>query len=460
VIPIEDFFVDDIHARVLEDTFHAYRKKYRMFQLDEMVRQGFLDETNVTKVRAFYSDSERTTDAEKDKQFTPDMSLQDDMSMRTLYFGYMRYRPEGETQANLYQCVYHRAARTPLSLRKAAWEPAVDASPIRLVRIGKKPGELFGTGIVRRLAALQEMADSAINAHLALNKLAANPPFTYRADSAFGRYLDKNGPTGIRAGMGIPSLSVGQQRDVDILQFPNPGLNIQDVRVSNDMASQATYSEESIGSPTAGRKTLGQFQVEVHKGTIRLRLDLTDFAYDMSELLTMYYSMVCAYKIRPAGIIAIESNGKLIAADEIPASDVSQAVLMELVPMLQSGQIRPEEYELVDREIGDMLTNGRIPAAIRDDLSITLTGTRIIADKVAEIEMMHQFTPFIMSPGMTELLQQDSYINYHVRQLGHAMGFTDMAKRIPADPGKFMDPAQRNLALMPFMETFRQQSTV
>lgn len=460
VIPLEDFFVDDINAKTVDEIGLAYRKRYRMYELDEMARDGFLDQGAVDKIRKFVSDREKPTNEEKDKHFNPDASLQEDMAQRTIYYGYMRYRPMGAMGATLYQVIYHRASQTPLAVRPSPYSDAFDGPNLELLRIGKTSDSLFGRGIPRRLAAQQEMGDNAINNHLALNNLAANPPFQYRANSPFGKYLERVGRFGIRAGVGIPTMSAPDQGDVAPMKFENPGLNLTDVNLANQFASQATYTEEAIGATSAGRKTLGQFQVEVHKGTIRLRLDLADFAYDASRLLTKYYAMMCAYKIIPAGVVEIEESGKLLGAYEVPRDEVRESIEASLVPMLMSGEIPPQDMAQVDSELWESLTHGRIPSAIRNDLTISLSGTRIIADKIAELEMLNQLSAYILAPGMLEVLAQDDYANFHIRSIIRQMGLDSIEKRIPQPPGRHMDPQARDAALAPFQQTFQRLSTV
>lgn len=459
-VQLEDVFVDDLNARSVDEVGLAYRKRYRMYELDEMARGGYLDQEAVEKIRKMLSDRERSTPDEKDKGFNPDTGLQVDMSQRTVYVGYMRYRPMGAPSSMLYQCIYHRSSQTPLALRQAPFSDAFDGPNCELVRVGKLAKSIFGRGIPRRLAAVQEMADNAINNHLAVNNLAANPPYQYRANSPFGRYIERNGRFGIRAGVGIPTMGQPDKGDVAPLQFDNNGLNLNDVSVANQFASQATYTEEAIGANSAGRKTLGQFQVEVHKGTIRLRQDLADFSYDMSRLLTKYYAMMCAYKLKPQGIIEVEPGGKLLAAKTVEREEARQVVMDALAPMLIGQMLQPQDFALVEEEIQEMLTHGRIPSGVRPDMGISLSGTKIIADKISELEMLMQFGAFIMTPGMMEVLAQDEYINYHVRSIGNTMGFRDMAKRIPPMPNSQMATQDRNAALQPFQETFARMSTI
>lgn len=460
LIPIEDVFIDDLSAKSIEEVGFSYRKRYRMYELQDMADAGYLDKEAVEKMRKQLADRERPTGEEKDKNFNPDLGLQREMSSRTVYTGYMRFKPEGEPDAKLYQCIYHRSSRVPLALRESPYQDAFDGPNADFVRVGRMSDSILGRGIPRRLAAVQEMADNAINNHLAVNNLAANPPYQYRANSPFGRFIEQNGRFGLRGGIGIPTAGPPDQGDVAPLKFENNGLNMNDVSVANQFASQATYTEEAIGSQSAGRKTLGQFQVEVHKGTIRLRMDLADFSYDMSRVLTKYYAMMCAYKIKPQGIVEIEPGGKLLGVKDIDAKEVQQAVMESLMPMLMSQEIQPQEFGDVDAEISGMFTNGRIPSAIRPDMTISLSGTKIIADKIAELEMLMQFGSFVMTPGLMDVLAQSRYVNYHVRSIANTMGFKDTDKRIPPPPNGEMPQPQLDQALGPYQEARARMSTV
>jgi hypothetical protein len=90
-------------------------------------------------------------------------------------------------------------------------------------------------------------------------------------------------------------------------------------------------------------------------------------------------------------------------------------------------------------------------------LTIHLTGTKVIADKAAELEMLGELTPLILQ-GL-ELAHQDSYWNYHMRSIIEAMGFKDVEKRIPPDPGQTLDdPAARSQLSAPLADTLSRSS--
>lgn len=462
LVMMENFFVDRISANDLRHTFCAYREKKRWYQLDELAQDGYLDKEGVEKLRSYTSASaDDQIPEEEEKRFNEDSFWEEESVLHTIWTAYMRYRPKGEKRAVIYEVVFHRESRTVLALRVNPYSRAFDAPPLGLLRVGKTPNYLFGRGIVRRLAPIQHMADNSLNNHLALNNLAANPPFVYDATSAFGQFLERNGARGLRPGIGIPAIGDLGRNGIHPVMMPNPGLNLQDFNVFHQFASEATYTEEAIGS-SSDRKTLGQFQIEVQRGTIRLRLDLTDLAYDYAHFMTMYWAMVNAFKIAPAGIVEVEKGGKLIASRSI-GRDELQGVIQPLIErLMQSGQIDMFDLDyqtLLDQEINALLTADSIPSSRRQDLSISLTGTRIIADKVAELQLLFQLTPYITT--MIDAARQDSYYNYHLRTIIEAMGFKDVNRRIPRDPGTYIqDPMQRQEATAAMNSLYSSMSAI
>lgn len=458
-IPLEDIVVDDPSALNVDGIALAYRKRYRMYELAEMAEAGYIDQAAFERLSAFTSDRDSKTISEEAAKFTPEEVTQfpdNDMGQRTVYVGYMRYRQIGEMRASLFQCMWHRSANEMLMIRKEPYGRAFDGPNFDLARIGVGDG-LFGVGIPERLAALQEFTDNAFNSHIALNNLAANPPGYVREGSALDGWLARNARFGVRGGTMIRSRDMDQP-DLKLFEFPNNGLNIRDIDIANQMGSQATFTEEAIGAPTPGRRTLGQYQGETMKGTIRLRKDLGDFASDWARILQKYWAMVVAYKIIPAGVIEVEQGGKLVAAQEIPADEVKKVITNVLTPMLGNGFIAQEDWEEVELEIQDMLTEGRIPSVRRSDLTISLAGTRVIADQLSEIEMEREFLGLALTPGIMDLAEGDQRINYILRSYGRKLGLKDMDKRLPAEPTQNMEPGQRNSLLTPFAETERTRS--
>lgn len=454
IIRLEHFYVDRIAVPNLKHTFCAFQFRERYYTLEEWAEQDYIDQIALDEIRALNSANATRTFEEEEAEFEEfNFAMQEENAVYRLYEGYMRFRPAGESKSEIYQCIWSPEYKKPLSIRKNPVREAFDAPPLKLVRIGKQPGNLFGRGIMRRLNAEQRMSDNGINNHLAMNNLAASPPFMYRMHSPFGKALDKKT---LKPGQGIATIGAPGDGDVKILEFPNNGLALQEVDIANAFADKATYTEEAIGT-SAGRKTLGQFRVEVQRGSMRLKLDLGDFAYDMADLMTMVWAMVNAYKISADGVVEVEEGGKFLGSKQIEGYEAYQVMDEILSGMIDSGQVREDELQEIMQSFPDRLTAGIIPSARRGDLTISLTGTKVIADKAAELEMLFELTPYITS--LLEGARQDSYLNYHLRTIVEAMGFKDAAKRIPDDPGVIIDdPIQRQQLTQPFNEMLNKSS--
>src|SRR5690606_40281203 len=89
-------------------------------------------------------------------------------------------------------------------------------------------------------------------------------------------------------------------------------------------------------------KTLGQFRVEVQRGTMRIHLDLGDLAYDLSTLFTMLWSMAVCYKVVPAGVVEVEEGGRFLAARDIERSEIEEVMDALVVERFNAGDLNPE----------------------------------------------------------------------------------------------------------------------
>jgi hypothetical protein len=457
IIKLENFFVDRVAVSNLKHVFCGYEERIPYYQLEEMADSGLLDRDALESIRESHSAAFIRTEEEAEANFFESShAFQEETAVHKIHYCYMRFRAAGEVKAQIYEAVWSEQWKKILAVRPNSVRAAFDHPPIAMHRIGKSPRYLFGRGIMRRLSPIQNMADNAINSHLALNNLAASPPFVYKQHSPFGRLMQSK--RRIVPGVGIPSLGAPDQGDVKMLEFRNPGLSLQDIGVAQSFADRATYTEEAIGS-SSDRKTLGQFRVEVQRGTMRVRLDLGDLAYDAAQTLTMMWAMMVKYKIVPAGIVEVEEGGKYLSAKDITEEELTEVMDSLVMPMFAQGQLTPQEMAELEEEFNARLTEDMIPSARRSDLTIHLTGTKVIADKAAELEMLGQLTPYILQ-GL-ELAKSDTYFNYHLRSIVEAMGFKDVEKRIPADPGKPIDdPAARTALGAPLAETITRSSNM
>lgn len=460
LIPIERFYVDRINVDDLHHATCFYQFKERRYNLDEQAERGLLDEAALASIPETSTGSpiDPTLD-ELENFFLDNNALAEENTVVTLVKGYMRFRAAGDV-TRLYECVFDAQTRTVLALRENPFREAFDMPPIFLVRVGKSAGNLFGRGIPRRLEPIQKVSDNAMNTHLAVNNMAASPPVMYRNDSPFGSALRSSGNGGIYPGMLIPTLPSPNPSDVAVLSdFVNPGLAMQDLGIARQLAGDATYTEEAIGTTSDPRKTLGQFNIEVQRGTLRVRADVGDIAYDLAFGGRMLDAAVLAFKLAPAQIIEVTEGGKLLSLDPIDVSEIEQELAQLAEGMMMSGEASFEDLELVQDSFNKArLTDGRIPFARRDDLVVSVRGTKIIADKMGELQILMD----VVGPLVTTLIpaaRQDEYANYFVRKVLWAAGFNDVDKLVPPPPNTHLDDSSFNASMIPFREMMMRSVT-
>ena len=440
LIRLENFFVDRITADDLRDVFCAYRYKERFYNLSDDARKGLLDAAVVEELRPRYSSTEEEVPEEHEQTFHEDAAYQEENALITLYCGYMRFRPEGAQESLLYECIYHNDTHKILALRENPAGKAFSAPPLDLIRVSKQPGYLFGRGVVRRLENEQKIADRGINNHLAVNDMAAAPPVQYNVNNPIAAKLAADRV--LEPAMWIPNYGPPDRNDILPIQIPNNGLAYGEYEIALGMAQRRTYTDEAIGQSSSTRKTLGQFRTEVAKGTLKLRLDLSDVAYDMAEMLKKLWAMIIAYKLEPAGIMSVEPMGKLLANREMGEREVAAAVIEVAAEMLNAEELDFDDIQELTESWPEMLTHGRVPSAKRMDLTLSLSGTKIIADKVGELDVEMQLMPIMLN--LIQGATMDTYINHWGRSILRKAGMTDIEKRWPQDPGTVIDnPAER-----------------
>lgn len=456
LIRLENFFVDRVTVDDLRDVFCAYRYKERFYNLEDEARRGLLDPTAVEGLRSRYSSTEDEVPEEREKEFVEDAAYQEENALHTLYCGYMKFRPQGSGESILFECVYHEDTQTILAVRSNPAADAFNAPPLDLVRVGKQPGYLFGRGVARRLEAEQKIADRGVNNHLAMNDMAASPPVQYNVNNPIAAKLAQSRV--LEPNMWIPTYGPPDKQDIHPITIPHNGLSIGEYELALSMAQRQTYTDESIGQSSSTRKTLGQFRTEVAKGTLKLRLDLADIAYDMSAMLMKMWAMVVAYKIEPHGIVMVEPMGKLLASYEIDPREVQAGIIEIGSQMLMSGELTLDDAVELDERWRSMLTDGRIPSAKRHDLVLSLAGTKIIADKIGELETELQLLPIMLN--LIQGAAVDTYINHWGRSILRKAGLKDIEKRWPADPGEVLeDPGQRFALLQSLNQVVTTNST-
>lgn len=460
IIRIENFYSDRINVDTLAETSCWYEFKERHYELENAAELGIYDREAVDTI-ASSSSSAKLSQEEVRLEFTEGDTFAGENSLRDLIRGFMRFRPDGSKETYLYEFVRGSDNTEYLSIRRTKFTMAFDAPPIGIARIGKRAGTLFGRGLGRRLEAQQKMADKYINNHLAATDFMGSPPYLYRANSAIGNAIERTNKKGLLPGQAIPNIGSPNVRDIEILQMFNPGsgFNLQNVDIATRFSDVSTFAEAAVGSDSgSSRKTLGQFQIEVHNGTLRLRSDLSDFAYDMAIILKMYWASIVAFKIIPSGVVEIEEGGKLISATDIEADELSVSIARILNPLTSTGRLDMETASAFQAEYQSLLTSGMIPGVRRPDLSISLSGTRVIADKVSELQLQFQLLPTAIQ--LFEGARQDSVINYWLRSLVIAAGFKDVDKRVPKDPNTIVDPNTRSQLLAPYIQMLQTSSNM
>lgn len=442
-IPLTNFFVDRVSTRNLWETNCFYYDRQRMYTLEEMALTGILDQDAVEMMMNSHITNARTF-GEDLLEFDEHHRFAAENALVTILYGYMRFRPEGSKYAKLYEAIADISGRKFLSLRCNPYEDAYDSPPLNLWRIGTMPNSLFGTGILQRLKNTQQMMDREINNYFQYSDKLAQPPYIYREKSWIGEKIKREGQGAIRAGMAIPS-KYGDLNDLSFLDWKgNPNVSFGSMQVIQKLKEDATYTNEALSS-TDSRKTLGQTQIEAQRGTLNLRVDLSDFANDAAIAGEMFWRAIVAYKIRKSGVVEVYKGGKLLAYNIIKGQELNQITRQLIYQKLLTGEMLPDEAAAFQIEFNQKLTNGKIPHVNRLDLAVSLTGTKIIADKMSELAMLERLTQYITA--LLPAASQDSHINMHLRSLMLAMGIKDTDLRMPSDPNKNVMDSQEFQAL-------------
>lgn len=456
LIPLEHCYFDRLDVDKIWKTNFAYLTRFRLHELQEMAEQGILAKEAVDKIT--YGDNITAyTFNEMLKDFDPATGHYDENRSVEVRKGYLKFRPEGARKAIFYEYIQDEISREFLSLRPNPFGSIFDSPPIPLWRIGKQPRNLLGRGILRRLATLQSMMDNEINNYFAVTNLISNPPMQYRSSSPFGQLVNKQGGhQAIIPGMLIPTLGTPKDDDLKPLQFStNPNLVLANVNLVEKMGEDATFTNQSLGNNSRA-STLGQFQVEVQKGSLKVRLDMADLAYDGATAGKML--LACAkYKIGQYGVVEVYEHGNLLALKDIHVSEFQDELRSLIFETALSQGVGIEELLKFQQRFNGRLIDGYIPGAHRGDLSVSLKGTKIIADKVAELNMLMELSPYLAT--WLQPAYQDSYMNYHLRSLMTAMGIKDIDRRMPQDPHKLVNDKQTmEQMMMQYMEYARTVS--
>lgn len=460
-VPLTSFFVDRIDTWNIWQTNPGYVVKYRLSDLFDMAERGMLDYETILRLGESLATHTPTDYEAKQGHFINTSFDNLDNRLVDVRRAYFRYRPLSGDRVIYFQVYSYENTREILGVSPNPYAVVFNAPPLAAFRIGKRPNRFFGEGIIERLLSTQDMLDNEINNYFTISGLQTNPPLEVRNGSPFALALTRNNNTlrGIKPGLVIPKQGLGSGNDVTPIQFDvDLRTFFGNYNLLKEFGDKSSFSEEALGTSSDSRKTLGQFQAEAQRGLLRVRKDLAEFAYDASVLGEMLWSC-CIQKIKSKGIVEIYEGGKYLAYNNIPFKAFQEIVSDSLGLEFANGNLSLEEIGQYITEFMAKLTNGKIPGVNRRDMTVTLKGTKVIADKMAEGMVYIQLTPYLTS--LLPLAEQNSYANKHLRAIFESFGIKDTDHRLPPDPNQTqMDMLNFVSLAAPFMEFAKTTSKV
>lgn len=444
LIPLENVYFDRIDVANTWQTNVGIVERFPIYDLQELADANIVDPMVVKSLANGNSILNRAFN-EYMYNFYPQTEQGDGNKQVEVQKGWFRFKASGDKVAQYYEYMRDRSTRRFLYVRPNSFGAIYNAPPITLWRIGKNPRNILGTGVIRRMAQLQDMMDNEINNYFSVSNYVASPAHMYRQSSPFGQALAKNGRGGIYPGALIPTSQAPKDDDIKPIRLEaNPGVMLANTNLINDFGDKISYTDQSLGQSSSSR-TLGQYQVEVQKGSLLLRDDLAHLSYDASVNGALFFACL-KYKIKKYGIVEVYEGGKLLAFDDIPIKNIQNQIRGFVFSMAMQSGMSPDELLAFETSFSDRLVDGYIPGVNRSDIAISLKGTKIIADKVADLSMLLELSPYLAS--WLQPSYQDSYYNYHLRSIMQAMGFKDIDRRMPRDPNKVVKDQQAQMELM------------
>lgn len=405
-------------------TFRRYKEPW--FLLKRMADQGLLDPEAVDELREGGDSGEEITweeerDQNRDSEFSPDQQLHE------LWECYVRW------EEVLYRVVFTERLNRALSIHENPFKDAFDAPPFEPLRVIRKPGYLWGHSLPMLLEAIQKIMDNAQISRMAYNQFAISPVIMADRMNPFTKQLAQGGVT---PGMIIPTAGPPNMNGVEVLPFPKPDVTIEEMELAQRFADMSTFTDFQVqGAPFAqSRRTATEVRTSFNVGTLKLRRMLMDLRSDMTRAAKKRWALIELFKVRPKGILPLYREGKqyIIADEEIAGEEIQQYIqewlgqsgddpqLMQQV--MQEVQQGLNQYELID---------GGIPGVKRDDIRWVPNGTDIIPDKIAELQKLDGFGPYLSLLGPA---RQDQRIWYFLKVRLQLMGRHDWRKFIGDDP--------------------------
>lgn len=423
-------------------TFRRYKEPW--FILKEMADSGMLSAECVEDLHQGGGSGEEITweearDGDRDGEFSPDQELHE------LWECYVRW--EGE----LWRVVFSERLNKALSVKRNPFREAFDAPPFEPLRVIRKPGYVWGHSVPMLLEAIQKIMDNAEISRMAYNQFAISPIIMADRMNPFTRQLAEGG---VAPGMVIQTIGSPDVNGVRVLEMPKPDITIEDQELAQRFADMATFTDFQVeGAPFASsRRTATEVRTSFNVGTLKLRRMLMDLRADLTRAAKKRWALIELFKVRPKGVLPLYREGKQYLLSDEGVSEEEMGQL--LVAWLQAeGPVDPMMLEQERQSLASdyQLVSGGIPSVKRDDVRWVPNGTDIIPDKVAELQKLDGFAPFL---SMLELAQQDERIWYFLKTRLQLMGRHDWRKFVGENPRVRME----NQQYMEAMQMAMQQS--
>lgn len=401
-------------------TFRFYKDPW--FVLDRMVKQNLLDREGVDELRGGGGTGENLT-YEEERDGNRDSEFSNEQELHSLWECYVRWNGE------LWRVVFSERLNRALSAKRNPFREAFDAPPYEPIRVMKKPGYVWGHAVPQLLEAIQKLMDNAENSRMAYNQFAISPVIMADRMNPFTQQVRGGG---LAPGMVIETMGPPQANGVEILEFPAPQVTVQDMELAQRFADLATFTDFQMqGAPFASsRRTATEVRTSFNVGTLKLRSMLRDLREDLSRAARKRWALIELFKVKPAGVMQVYREGKqyLLADEDLDASYMG--IALQQFQMAEG--ISPQEMVDINR-INNVyqLVDGSIPGVKRDDIRWQPNGSDVIPDKVAELQKLDSFAPFLNFLGAA---QQDGRIWYFLKLRLQLMGRHDWQKLIGEEP--------------------------
>lgn len=434
----ENFFAYPVAVDDLTNcsTFRRYKEPW--FLLKRMADQGLLNPEMVERLR-IAGDGGPALVREEERDGTQDGDFSEEQQLHLLYECYCRWNGE------LWHVRYSDRVPEALSIKRSPFRDAFDAPPYQLIRTMRAPSYLWGTSLPQLLEAIQKIFDFAENSRIAYNQFAIAPVVQVDRMSGIGRSLENGGlvPGKVIYTPGPPDMA-----GVQPVVMPKPDLTLEEMELAQRFADMATFNDFQVaGDPFAsGRRTATEVRTSFNIGTLKLRSMLRDVREDLSRAAKMRWALIELFRVRPHGVMPVYREGEqfLISSDGVTRQELEAAFFefaqqegipeSDLMQLMMPGAFM-NEYQLVE---------GAIPGMKRDDIRWRPNGGDIIPDKLAELQKMDGFAPYMNWLGAA---QQDDRVWEFLKTRLLLMGRYDWKKYIGEAP-KVRLAAQQYMALM------------